>query len=55
MFGSLAASLLASGSTAPVAVGFGGYAGSSRLDTSLASEDSNAFVVNFRLEFVILA
>ncbi|KAF4389556.1 hypothetical protein F8388_009689 [Cannabis sativa] len=38
---SLAASLLPSGSTA--AVGFGGYIGRSRLDSSLAGEDSASF------------
>ncbi|KAK3218984.1 hypothetical protein Dsin_012954 [Dipteronia sinensis] len=41
---SLAASLLTSSSTAPVAVGFGGYVGSSRLDSSLSNEDSSAFL-----------
>ncbi|KAK2652877.1 hypothetical protein Ddye_012733 [Dipteronia dyeriana] len=41
---SLAASLLSSGSTAPVALGFGGYVGSSRLDSSLSNEDSSAFL-----------
>ncbi|KAL5580602.1 hypothetical protein UlMin_013044 [Ulmus minor] len=39
---SVAASLLPSGSTA--AVGFGGYVGSSRLDASLAGEDSTSFL-----------
>ncbi|XP_062086702.1 E3 ubiquitin-protein ligase listerin isoform X2 [Humulus lupulus] len=39
---SLAASLLPSGSTA--AVGFGGYVGRSRLDSSLAGEDSVPFL-----------
>ncbi|KAL5757043.1 hypothetical protein ACOSP7_021464 [Xanthoceras sorbifolium] len=42
---SLAASLLTSGSTAPVPVGFGGYVGSSRFDpSSLSSDDSSAFL-----------
>ncbi|KAJ0075996.1 hypothetical protein Patl1_35096 [Pistacia atlantica] len=40
---SLAASLLPSGSTS-VAVGFGGYVGNSRLDSSLATEDSSPFL-----------
>uniref|UniRef100_A0A2C9U3H8 E3 ubiquitin-protein ligase listerin n=1 Tax=Manihot esculenta TaxID=3983 RepID=A0A2C9U3H8_MANES len=39
---SLAASLLPSGSAA--AVGFGGYVGSSRLDTSLSTEEASAFL-----------
>ncbi|XP_040991883.1 E3 ubiquitin-protein ligase listerin isoform X1 [Juglans microcarpa x Juglans regia] len=39
---SLAASLLPAGSTA--AVGFGGYVGGSRLDSSLASDEASSFV-----------
>lgn len=35
-----------SGST-PVAVGFGGYVGNSRLDHSLATEDSSPYLVIF--------
>lgn len=41
---SLAASLLPSGSAA-TAVGFGGYIGSSRFETSLSNEDSASFLV----------
>ncbi|KAK6234537.1 hypothetical protein SCA6_009874 [Theobroma cacao] len=40
---SLAASLLPSGSAA-AAVGFGGYVGSSRLDSSISAEDSSPFL-----------
>ncbi|KAL5855066.1 hypothetical protein ACOSQ4_004868 [Xanthoceras sorbifolium] len=44
---SLAASPLMSSSIAPVAVGFGGYVGSSRFDPSLLSrDDSSAFLIN---------
>ncbi|XWS74417.1 hypothetical protein CRYUN_Cryun02cG0214200 [Craigia yunnanensis] len=40
---SLAASLLSS-SSAAAAVGFGGYVGSSRLDSSISTEDSSSFL-----------
>ena len=46
IFNSLAASLLPSGSTATV--GFGGYVGSSRLDSSLAGDDSVPFLVGLQ-------
>ncbi|KAI5321584.1 hypothetical protein L3X38_030655 [Prunus dulcis] len=39
---SLAASLVPSGST--VSVGFGGYVGGSRLEASLATEDSKPYL-----------
>lgn len=51
MFFSLAASLLPSGS-AGVAVGFGGYVGSSRLDTSFSSEESSSSLVRFSFSFL---
>lgn len=44
-FFSLAASLLPSAS-AGVAVGFGGYVGSSRLESTLSSEESSPYLVN---------
>lgn len=44
-FDSLAASLVPSGST--VSVGFGGYVGGSRLEASLATEDSKPYLVRF--------
>lgn len=51
-FFSLAAALLPEGSTATV--GFGGYVGGSRLDSSLASDDAISFVVMFPSKFLLL-